>query len=141
MTGHELVRLKSSLPDICREHGVAVCYLFGSSAQGCDDQLSDVDIAVVFFDEPGDDWLELWLRLSEKMEQVVAPRQLDLVLLQRAPLLLKWQVISQGEVLYCADEMFRIAFEKRVIGEWLDFSEWLKRFHDEMVEGILEEKG
>ena len=133
----ELAKLKSALSEICQKHGVAVCYLFGSSAQGFDDRLSDVDIAVVFFDEPGDDWLERWSRLSEEIEKVIAPKELDLVLLQRSPLLLQWQVISKGEVLYCADELLRITFEERIVGEWLDFSEWLRRFHDEIVEGIL----
>jgi uncharacterized protein YutE (UPF0331/DUF86 family) len=52
--------------------------------------------------------------------------------------LLQWQAISHGKLLYCADEKFRLNFEEKVIGEWLDFSEWLERFQQEMVAGILE---
>lgn len=134
-------RLKVHLPPIFRQYGVAVAYLFGSQALGLDDPFSDVDIAVLFFEPPNDaDFWQRWHQLAARIEPVVGTRELDLVFLQRAPLLLQWQVISEGKLLYCADEELRLDFEERIIGEWLDFSEWLRRFHDDMVRGILERR-
>lgn len=123
-------------PIFCK-HRVAVAYLFGSYALGMDDHFSDFDLAVVLFELPGEDWWRKWNRLSEEIEPLLETKELDLVFLQRAPVLLQWQVITEGKVLYCADEEVRLSFEEQVIGEWLDFSEWLKRFQKEMVEGIL----
>lgn len=134
-----LERLKGELPRICREREVAVVYLFGSQAEGAADSFSDVDIGVVFFDPPGNsDWWERWHRISEELEPLVAPCELDVVLLHRAPLMLQWQATSKGKVLYCAHEELRLKFEEKVVGEWLDFSEWLDGFFREMGEEIAE---
>ena len=132
--------LKGKLPPVCEKHGVAVVYLFGSHAEGVAMEGSDVDLGVVFFEPPSDeDWWERWHRLADDLEPLVPSHELDIILLQRAPVLLQWQAISKGKVLYCADEESRLKFEERVIGEWLDFSEWLEGFWREMVAGIREE--
>lgn len=139
MTLQELEMLMTNLDAICQEYGVAVFYLFGSQAEGYDDLFSDVDIGVVLFEPPNDtDWWERWQRLAAVIEPLIAPKELDLVFLQCAPVLLQWQAISYGKLLYCADEEFRLNFEEKVIGEWLDFSEWFEHFQQEMVTGILE---
>jgi len=128
-----------NLADICRKHGVALCYLFGSIPEGYADAFSDVDIGVIFFDELTDaNWWEYWRRLVEEIEPVVSPRELDLVFLQRAPVLLQWEAIHNGKLVYCANDTARADFEEKVIGEWLDFEPFLKRFQHDMVQGILE---
>jgi len=51
------------IEDICRRHGIALCYLFGSQAEkgrrilegeriGIEDPESDIDFAVLFRDLP-----------------------------------------------------------------------------------------
>jgi uncharacterized protein len=138
MSPRKLNRLKSNLPAIFRKHSVAVAYLFGSHAEGVEDALSDLDLAVLYSKPPENrDWLERWQGLVDEIEPLISPTKLDLVFLQRAPILLQWQAISKGKVLYSADERFRLDFEEQVIGEWLDFSEWLKEFHRDMVTGIV----
>jgi len=123
---------------ICRENGVALCYLFGSQVEGYADAKSDVDIGVVFLDAQNDmDWWEQWQRLKAALEPIFSPRELDLVFLRQTPVQLQWETIRKGEVIYCADEIAKTDFEEQVVNEWLDFEPFLKRFQQDMVEGIL----
>ncbi|MBC8232236.1 DUF86 domain-containing protein [bacterium] len=123
---------------ICRENSIALCYLFGSHAEGYADGKSDMDIGAVFFDGQGNvDWLKQWQHLKTSLESFFPPRKLDLVFLRQAPIQLQWEAIHKGKLIYCADEIARTDFEEQVVSEWLDFEPFLKRFQRDMVEGIL----
>jgi len=47
--------------------------------------------------------------------------EVDLVDLERAPLLLRGRVLQEGRLLYSADEPGRVAFEVRARSEYFDF--------------------
>ena len=124
--------------EICRKNYVALCYLFGSQAEGYAYRKSDVDIGVAFLDNSKDmDWWEQWQSLKTALEPIFSPRELDLVSLRQAPIQLQWEAIQKGKVIYCADEIAKADFEEQIASEWLDFEPFLKRFQYDMVEGIL----
>ena len=96
---------------------VKFAYLFGSCARGDVGPLSDVDIAV-FLDGRVSPF-DFRLRLAAELAQALGSEHFDLVALNDAPLLLKYEVVRGGRVLK-EDKNKRVAFETRTLSEYLD---------------------
>lgn len=118
-----------------REQAVTVAYLFGSAAEGATGPLSDVDIAVLL-QEGHDLTLDLRLHLMDKLAEILG-RETDLVILDEANPLLRYEVISHGKVLYCRDESERVAFEERTLDEYLDMG----KIEKEYLKCLLQDAG
>jgi len=101
-----------------REESVVVAYLFGSVAKGAAGRLSDVDVAVLL-SEAYDLTLDYRLYLMGELAEIIG-READVVILNEAPPLLRYEVIKFGKILYCRDEYERVAFEERTLDEYLD---------------------
>lgn len=107
---------------------VRLAYLFGSLAGGRARPSSDVDLALLFKDDPAPATLD---RLTEDLEDA-AGRAVDLVDLAKAPPLLAHQVVSKGSCLVCHDPSERAAFETRTILRYLDTAH-LRRIQHEYL--------
>lgn len=97
-------------------------YLFGSQASGNAGVLSDVDIAV-FFNEAVADMGKAYgleCELALDLERVLG-FPVDLVVLNKASVLLRYQVLKKGELLFCHSEKARIRFHEDTIRTYLDF--------------------
>jgi len=105
------------------ESRIRFAYLFGSRAGGRTGPLSDYDLAVFVDDRT--DIFPFRLSLLERLERETKGAPLDLVVLNAAPPVLKYQVIRTGRVLKEAREI-RVPFETRVLREYLD-TEYLRR--------------
>lgn len=110
MDASALERLRATLE---RSRAVRLAYLFGSAARGDDRDGSDVDVAALLDDPSARDCLHERLELA-------AGREVDLVLLDRAPPLLLAQILREGAVLVSRDEGERAAFEVRARAIVLD---------------------
>ena len=102
-----LVAFLATQPD------VVAAYLFGSLAGGRVTPHSDVDIAILFIAaaDPlvmGDGQLQL----MGEVEQF-ADREVDVVILNIAPPVLRHQVLRHGRLLYERDRRARVEFEVR----------------------------
>lgn len=105
---------------------VLVAYLFGSHAVGRVGPNSDCDIAVLL--EPGATRLERgrWqIELIGRLIDYYRSDAIDLVILNDAPPLLRFEVIRVRHVLYNRDDEARVAFEVRTMQEWFD---WAPRY-------------
>ncbi|MDY0211728.1 MAG: nucleotidyltransferase domain-containing protein [Desulfuromonadaceae bacterium] len=96
---------------------VEFAYLFGSQAQGVTGPLSDIDIAV--FVQEREDMFMLRLLLLEQLQRLGGLVPVDLVVLNNAPPVLKYEVICNGNVIKENREL-RVMFEVRTLGEYLD---------------------
>ena len=96
---------------------VKFAYLFGSSVRGETGPLSDIDIAV-FLDSRVSPF-DFRLRLSASLAQALGSEHFDLVTLNDAPLLLKYEVVCGGRVIK-EEKNKRVAFETKVLSEYLD---------------------
>ncbi len=95
---------------------VRLAYVFGSTARGEARTSSDVDIGVVLdVTRPPVDLAEL----AEKLEGVLF-RRVDLLDLDRASPLLRREILRDGVLLVCRDEVERAEFESRALSEYLD---------------------
>ena len=96
---------------------VKFAYLFGSSVRGETGPLSDIDIAV-FLDGRVSPF-DFRLRLAASLAQALGSERFDLVTLNDAPLLLKYEVVRGGRVIK-EEKSKRVAFETKVLSEYLD---------------------
>ena len=106
---------------------VRVAYLFGSYAKGKAGPLSDLDIAVLLDGRlDKQESSDLRLRLINGISSILKTDKLDVVVMNDAPLLLNYNIISEGRVLDSKDEHERVMFETRILSRYLD-----RRYYDE----------
>jgi hypothetical protein len=76
------------------------------------------------------------LYLINKLSEILGD-YLDLVILNLAPQLLKYQVIKYGKAIYIRNEKARIIFESRAMCEYLDFVKIIKRYDECLMNRAL----
>ena len=140
MTLTDITTTKESLaPVFERTQAVQAAYLFGSQADGSAGAQSDIDLAVVL-----EEGTEEQFRLRESVELELAlgaalgTHNLDLVVLNRAPLPLRHRALATGKVLYSRDEVKRTDFVEQVTREYIDVEPWLRRVEREHLATLQE---
>lgn len=98
---------------------VLFAYLFGSFADGRTTPLSDVDVAVYL---GGGDLAEKRLEILGKVMDILKTDEVDLVILNTAPLLLRMKVLQKKTLLADNAPFARHAYESATIRSYLDFS-------------------
>ncbi|MGH3845240.1 MAG: type VII toxin-antitoxin system MntA family adenylyltransferase antitoxin [Pseudonocardiaceae bacterium] len=99
---------------------VSFAYLFGSRATGGSRADSDADIAVLPVRGLS---AEQRADLRNRVAQIVEPAartEVDVVLLDEAPLPLRGRIVSQPQVLYSADEPLRVRWESLTVRMYAD---------------------
>jgi uncharacterized protein len=105
---------------------IRFAYLFGSCATGKQGPLSDLDIAVFLDDKM--DFFSCRLILMEELScELHGERSIDLVVLNEASTVLRYEIIRDGIVLKEGKER-RVEFETHVLREYLD-TEPLRAVH------------
>lgn len=117
------------------EKRVSVAYLFGSYAKEIHTTKSDIDIAVLLSETPKK-LLDYYLHLVNKLSKILE-NEVDLIILNTSPPLLKYQVIKHGKIVYSRNEKARIEFEARTQNEYLDFSRAIARYDECLMKQIL----
>ncbi len=117
---------------------ILFAYLFGSVAKGTAGKISDVDVAV-FLDptvelcEEGFGYLSA---LTEELSAILSTR-VDVVILNRAKILLKYQVLKNGLLLHAKSNEARRTFHELTIREYLDFKPALQVQREYMRKRLL----
>ena len=101
---------------------VQFAILFGSLAKGTENVLSDVDIAVMLAPQfkdtsPYGYQATLTAELMRELER----SDVDVVILNKAPIALKYQVLLYGKFIYIGDKKARIQFQVDTINQYDDF--------------------
>jgi len=121
-----LLNLQKIIPSILTESPVLFAYLYGSAAEGKTTEYSDVDIGL-FIDPKHNEVMHPYDRLvletdiALELERNTKLPEVDIRILNDAPLLLRGRGIQRGYLLYSADEDFRIDYETITLKEYLDF--------------------
>ncbi len=111
-------RLKNIVHELDIRPYVKLVVLFGSQARGDSHARSDVDVAFLVEEEllqlrnP----LHLRAELMGKLSLELG-KDCDVVIINRASPLLKYQVVKYGEVVYCDDQTAYNTFFSRVVVE------------------------
>lgn len=102
---------------------VAAAYLFGSCVRGEERPDSDVDVALLLAnrDDSAADHYRMLGDIAGRLEQLVSPRLVDLVVLNEHDPLFCHAVLLEGQRFIERDRMRRIDFESTVVVRAMDF--------------------
>lgn len=106
---------------------IATAYLFGSHARDEARPDSDVDLAILFTDEPVSTLDGPATRIAADLERELS-RPADVVVLNRAPADLVHRVLRDGILVCENDPSLRIRFEVAKRNEYFDLLPMLRRY-------------
>jgi len=108
----------ASLPDYFGVNpNIIFAYLFGGLLKERPNPLSDIDLAVYVRQEKKLDYLELFTRISK----ILGTDEIDLVILNQAPLALTGRILQNRKVLVDKDPFLRHKYESLILREFFDF--------------------
>jgi predicted nucleotidyltransferase len=93
-------------------------YLFGGMVKNRPSPLGDVDIAVYVKDIKKLDYLEMFGKIAD----ILGTDEIDLVILNNAPLSLTGRILQGRKVLLDKKPFVRHLFESRILREFFDFT-------------------
>ncbi|MFW6128868.1 MAG: type VII toxin-antitoxin system MntA family adenylyltransferase antitoxin [Candidatus Aminicenantaceae bacterium] len=112
---------QSYLSDIFTKFPVGIAYLYGSYANGTQSINSDIDIALVFKNNLSPlKRLKIEMQIASILEKKFQSK-FDIRGINDAPLRVKGEIITHGQLIYCSDENFRISFETFIRDRYFDF--------------------
>lgn len=119
---------------INNKYKIKFAYLFGSFAYGKENNNSDLDLAI-FFQESYSEFDDLLIR-GEIIEEGKAffNKDVDIVSLEKASTLLRYEVVKQGIVL--KDHEDRAEFESLSLREYFDFQYYSNIYNKAIVDSI-----
>lgn len=113
-------RLSEASPAAFAGVPVVFAYLFGSEARGEARPGSDVDVAVYLDPAPADD-VSLILDLAGRLEEASGVPNIEVVVLNDAPIALGGRVVLERRIVFSVDEPARVEYESRTLREFFDF--------------------
>lgn len=125
------------VPALAAKPEILFAYLFGSVAKGTSGKVSDVDVAV-FFDptvelqEAGFGYLSA---LTEELSALLRIR-VDVVILNRAKIVLRYQVLKNGLLIHAKSYEARRTFHELTVREYLDFKPALQVQREYMLKRL-----
>jgi len=125
--------IKDRLSKICdAESAIAAAYLFGSSVKGKANESSDIDVALLLNERKIFDFsvLDFITTIEKNIE-----RKADVVIMNTADEVLKYEVRRQGELIFERSEEYRKEFEIKSRKSYEDFLYLHKRYVKSVIYG------
>ena len=104
---------------------IEFAYLFGSYATGRQHKDSDLDIAIYLNDKAKKQHSEFCsndnqAEIITKLVQITQINDIDFIILNTAPALLRYQIVTSGQRIFCKDDILRKRFELMTIKLYFD---------------------
>lgn len=119
---------------------IGIIYIFGSYAEDLHSSLSDIDIGVVFDDTEiiTKNSFEIYDKLYRLFSDIFPESQnnLDIIILNKAPLELQFDVVKYGRVLYEKSSDFRLDYEEKIMILYADFYPVLEEINKDILNKI-----
>jgi predicted nucleotidyltransferase len=112
--------LPEAFESLRSEEDILFAYLFGSLVDGKAGPLSDVDIAVYLAEKVS--FAEKKLELLGNLADILKTDEIDLVVLNKAPLTLRMKILENKRVVVDRDPFVRHRYESLTLREYFDFS-------------------
>jgi len=138
----------AALKDVCKRYGIALIYLFGSSAEKANqhlhghkviinDPLADIDIGVVFQQHlpPAAERYFLYADIFNDMTGLFKPFPVDLSFLQENHAVFQVEALK-GLCVFFIDTHFKDRYEDMILRRAADFKPVLELFLKEALEGV-----
>ncbi|WP_207180779.1 type VII toxin-antitoxin system MntA family adenylyltransferase antitoxin [Anaerocellum diazotrophicum] len=116
---------------------VVAAYFFGSFAMGTYTPLSDIDIAILFDKELSKTIVEeLENEILDGLMKMLKTDEIDLVILNHAPLSVRYGVLKTGKIVYCSNTEKMVDFQTEVISKYLDIKPYREEFYREFLKSL-----
>jgi predicted nucleotidyltransferase len=125
--------IRNAVIEVCEGEECAYALLFGSLARGTFKEYSDIDIAIKF--KKGDDYLNKTLRIMSKLS-IKLNTDVDVIPLNISDTIIKYEIYSNGILLFCKDYNEYMDDHVNAIDEYLDFEDVFKKFYERTVKEI-----
>lgn len=130
MIGAQAREIGKKLAEHFRQHPeIRFAYLFGSFAKGTENKLSDLDVAV-FLDcaalKPEAYPYGYKASLITELMQLFKRNEMDVVILNEAAPLLKYEVVRYGLPIYELESQERISFQANAFSRYFDLLPFLR---------------
>jgi len=125
--------IRNAVIEVCEGEECAYALLFGSLARGTFKEYSDIDIAIKF--KKGDDYLNKTLRIMSKLS-IKLNTDVDVIPLNISDTIIKYEIYSNGILLFCKDYNEYIDDHINAIDEYLDFEHVFNKFYERIVKEI-----
>ncbi len=118
---------------------VLVAYVFGSQATGKAGPLSDLDVAALLAGEPTpSECFDARLEFIGGLMSLLHTNDVDVLILNDVPLIMRYQVLRTGRVIFCRDRQAMIDFRVRTLNEFFDFKPVVDYHRKVFFEHILD---
>jgi len=107
---------------------VLFSYLFGSYAASKENEMSDIDIAVYLKEADTSFYLKKERQLADELISIFETENIDLIILNVVPTLLKYRIIRDNRLLSSKDEIRRVNFETEVMLTYFDLKPHLEEY-------------
>lgn len=132
--------IRPEAKSILEKYPVLFAYLYGSSAEEKHTPLSDIDIGLVLsVDVSASEYLDVELSIEAELGRRLPLRELDVRVINNAPLRFKAQVVQTGKLLFSRDESQRVEFETSVRDQYFDFQPKIEEARDAFFHKIKKE--
>ncbi|MBU0721931.1 nucleotidyltransferase domain-containing protein [Patescibacteria group bacterium] len=115
---------KKQLNKLSRKYCINVIYLFGSQAEKNTTNQSDYDFAVLLDEKiKPEEYGQYQIDIISELLLLIKTDHIDLIILnnKKVPLLLKYNIIKQGKLLYEKKNSERIFLEVDILRHWFDW--------------------
>lgn len=125
--------------DLFNRKEVVVAYLFGSLVKKEISPLSDIDLAV-YLDEriPRNRQNEVHMTLLNELITILGD-DIDLILMNSADLLMNFNIIKEGEIIYQRSETEKVMIESEIMDRYMDMRYYHKRHVDVTLDRMAKE--
>jgi len=134
-------KINSQLEDFFKtKKDIIAVYLYGSYVKGKTTRRSDIDLAILLRPrhkrQPTTD---LEIRFATQIQKIIREVEVEIRILNSAPLFFQYKVISSGQLIFCSDYSERIEYESDLISRYFDFKPLLDYYNKCMYKNIKEE--
>ena len=121
-----LFEKQTRLNQLFAQSPVNAAYLAGTlSNRTAFGHLTDVDIGILMMDQiKADQFFDYQLYFLSELAKRLETDSIDVVILNQASLILKLQVIKNGQILFSRNEKQRVSFETKAVMDYLDFKKF-----------------
>ncbi len=110
---------------------IILAYVFGSYVDGNVGPMSDYDVAIY----PTNNFLnKTRYYISSELSKILG-KPVDVVIFNRAPIELRFNIISHNILLFAKDEYMRVEIEATTMSLYYDFLPYLKKQRSELIRG------
>ncbi|MHA1300337.1 MAG: type VII toxin-antitoxin system MntA family adenylyltransferase antitoxin [Candidatus Helarchaeota archaeon] len=131
-------QLKMSRNILEKDKDVLLGYIFGSYAKNTQNKLSDIDFAIFLKKNKKDYLINKRMEYIGKLIEIFKINEVDLVILNNAPIFLQYVIIKTGNLIFSRDEKTRVKYETRVIRDYLDIKPLFDYYNKYLIKRIDE---